>query len=160
MQFKLWLEEKEIFQHQKNALRDLILSILDPNEDYTHVLASRLDDYKDPHGILRGPHFITHLFDKNHQIWSAMDKAFPGEVGKANQVKDWLKQARPNTTIADLFRQIGLTGQPIVVNKQPKMTPKGDATNINQGPTIPNIKQAAPAPMPPQVGSPNVPMTT
>jgi len=142
MQFKVWLEEKELFLKAKQDLRNEILATLDPNQDYHHVLATRLSNYKDSRGIQAGPNQVIKVFDGNSKIWELMNQAFPGEVNKANQIRDWLKSAGPNDTVNDLMQQIGISGDPIVLNRAIKS--RHDKMPTPQGKTAPPIKQQAP----------------
>lgn len=120
MEFKVWLEAKELFNHSKKELRDEILASLDPNQDPHHVLSTRLSTYKDRESVYAGANQVIRIFDQNPKIWELMNKSFPGEVNKANQIRTWLKSAGPTDTVGDLFQQIGISGDPIVMNRAVK----------------------------------------
>ncbi len=145
MNFRVWLEAKEPFEQTKKQLRDEILASLDPNQDPHHVMSTRLSTYKDQSSVYSGANQVIRIFDNNHKIWDLMNKAFPAEVQKANQVRNWLKASGPTDTVGDLFQQIGISSDPIVINrgikspadKMPSMDRKAKAPDIKQQPSQP-----------------------
>jgi len=95
LEFKLWVEEHDLFGNKKKELRQEIITTLEPNKDAMDVTSSRIGEFGTDDSSRHGDHIID-LFNKNPRIWELMSQAFPGEEDTLkNRVIQWLKQSMP-----------------------------------------------------------------
>jgi hypothetical protein len=158
-EFKLWLEDHDLFGDKKKELRQEIIKTLEPNKgNGPDVTSSRIGEFGSDEDVTsrHGKH-ILNLFNKNARIWQLMSQAFPGEGETLkNRVSQWLTEARPQHQIADLFNVIGIGDDPIVNHSAPKpkqqQQPQPQPQSNNGQPPAATTGAApglpAPAPMP------------
>jgi len=123
MNFKLWLEEYDLYKDSKKELRDEILKTLEPNKDDKHdVSSTRIGEFGSNNGnISQHGSYIIKLFNRNPRIWKLMAEAFPGEEEiMKNKVVQWLNESKPEYQVADLLNYIGIGDDPIVTHSYPK----------------------------------------
>ena len=147
--FKLWLEEHDLFGDKKKALRQEIITTLEPNKGHApDVTSTRIGEFGSDEDVTsrHGNHILS-LFEKNPRIWQLMAQAFPGEEETLkNRVTQWLQKSKPQHQIADLFNMIGIGDDPIVNHAAPKprqQSQQPPAATAQQAPGLPQ-----PAPMP------------
>lgn len=161
LEFKLWLEDHDLFGDKKRELRQEIIKTLEPNKgNGPDVTSSRIGEFGSDEDVTsrHGKH-ILNLFNKNGRIWQLMGQAFPGEEETLkNQVSQWLKEAMPQHQIADLFNVIGIGDDPVVNHAAPKpkqqqqpQQPQQPQSNNSQPPAAtnaqaPGLPGAAPMP--------------
>jgi len=158
LEFKLWVEEHDLFNSKKIELRQEIIKTLEPNKgDATDVTSSRIGEFgSDDDVTSRHGKYILDLFNKNPRIWQLMAQAFPGEEETLkNRVSQWLQESTPQHQIADLFNVIGIGDDPIVKHSAPKpkqqQMQQPQQSNHGQPPaaataSAPGLPAAAPMP--------------
>ena len=155
LEFKLWIEERDLFGDKKKELRQEIIKTLEPNKGHgPDVTSSRIGEFGSDEDVTsRHGNHILDLFEKNPRIWQLMSQAFPGEEETLkNRVSQWLQESKPQHQISDLFNVIGIGDDPIVNHAAVKPKPQQQPQQPNNEPpaagaaNVPGLPPAAPMP--------------